>query len=245
MNALRAARRQGHDFQLQPEINHRSKTTMNRFKKQMISVGLALGATIAARATPFSLGDTVPVQERSFGPHETATIHSSTLGTVTTGAGILKLMVNGMAFDAFCIDPYQYSSSSSQQYTVAALATAPVPAMGAAAARTVGKLWSDFHSTALGDPTVAAGLQIAIWETVAGSNFSVTGSDFGAAGMIAAANAQSGIANLWALASAKFQDYVIAVPPDSVPDGGSTVLLLGIALIALALLLRWRQRALA
>ncbi len=217
---------------------------MNRFTKQIISVGIALGATVAARATPFTLGQTVQVQEVGLGPHETATITSSTLGTLTTGVGLLKLMVDGTAFNAFCIDPYQFSSSATQQYTVAALATAPVPAMGAAAALTVDKLWADFFATALTNPTVAAGLQIAIWETVAGSNFSVTGSDFGAAGMIASANAQTGVANLLALASARFQDYVIQQPP-TVPDGGSTVVLLGSALILLALFARRRQRAVA
>ena len=217
---------------------------MNRYMKMIMSVGFALSAALAAQATPLTLGETVQVQEVGFGPHETATITSSTLGTLTTGAGILKLVVDGMAYNAICIDPYQFSSSSAQSYTVADLATAPVPAMGAAAALTVEKLWADFYSTALVNPTVAAGLQLAIWETVAGSNFSVSGSDFGAAGMITSANALSGTANLLALASAKFQDYVVEVPP-SVPDGGSTVLLLGLGLIVLALIARRQRRAVA
>jgi len=208
---------------------------MHRVTKQIICLGLLLGAAASARATSYTLGQLVNVQEVGIGPHETAMIHSSTLGNLTTEAGIVKLLVDGSALDAFCIDPYQYSSSASNVYTVADLATSPVPAMGAAAALTVEKLWADFFTTATTNSTVAAGLQIAIWETVAGSNFSVIGSDFGAAGMITAANAQVSTANLLALTSKTFQDYGIQVPMSSVPDGGTTVSLLGLGFIGLGL----------
>jgi hypothetical protein len=71
----------------------------------------------------------------------------------------------------------------------------------------------------------AAGLQIAIWELVGGSNFQLNSSlDYGAGDMLAWVNNNPTAPNADLIAvTGPGQDYVIP----SVPDGGETVLLLG------------------
>jgi VPDSG-CTERM motif len=203
---------------------------MNQLTKLAIILGGSIAATISAQAGPYTIGQTVSVQETGVSPNEIVTINSSTLGTVTVYAGITQLKVNGVVTNSFCIDPYQWSSGTSQPYIVTDLASAPVPAMGSSAALLVNSLWADYYTQALTSASIAAGLQIAIWETVAGSNFSVVGSDFGAAGMITYANAHAGNAGLVALSNPTYQDYVV----QNVPDAGTTLVLLGLGLVAMA-----------
>lgn len=204
---------------------------MNKLTKLAIFIASSIAATISAQAGPYTIGQTVSVQETGVSPNEIVTIHSSTLGTVTVYAGVTQLKVNGVATNSFCIDPYQWSSGASQSYIVTDLANAPVSvAMGAAAAQTANDLWANYYTQALSNDSIAAGLQIAIWETVAGSNFSVIGSDYGAAGMITFAKAHAADASLVALSSREFQDYVV----QNVPDAGTTLVLLGLGLVAMA-----------
>jgi len=215
---------------------------MNRQKRLAIILGTLIGAAVAAKATPYTVGANVQVTETGNTPAEAVWINSGTLGTWDVWAGITELNVNGVATNSFCIDPFQWSSSQQQQYTVTALGSAPFPTagMGSAAALTISKLWAENYQQALGNAQIAAGLQIAIWETVAGNpgmpSFSLVAgqSDYGAAGMLAVAAADtSAVApvSLVALANGTYQDYVV----QNVPDAGTTLALLGLGLAALAL----------
>jgi len=201
---------------------------MNRLTKLAIAVS-ALTAAVCAYAGPYTIGQSVSVTETGVSPTRIVTIWSSTLGTQTVYAGVTHFSINGTAATGFCIDPYQWSSGSSQQYTVADLATAPIPAMGTTAAALVNSLWAGYYQQALTNADTAAGLQIAIWETVAGSNFSISGSDYGAAAMLAYASQHAADAGLVALTSRSYQDYVV----QNVDDNALTLALLGVGLIAL------------
>ena len=215
---------------------------MNRSTRLAIILGVSIGATVSAWAGPYNIGSTVNVAETGNTPAEGVWIKSGTLGTLDVYAGITELTVDGVPTNSFCIDPYQYSSSSEQTYTVAILTSAPLPTAGMApaAALTISKLWAENYQQALGNAQVAAGLQIAIWETVAGSlglpTFSLYGSqqDYGAAGMIVAANADSSTiapVSLVALSNRTYQDYIV----QNVPDSGMTLVLLGFGLASLAI----------
>ena len=78
--------------------------------------------------------------------------------------------------------------------------------------------------------------QIAIWETVAPKDFKLNGTnDYGASTLLASLqtggiNAGIAPANLVALSSGKNQDYVVQY----VPDAGTTLVLLGLGLVAMA-----------
>jgi len=206
---------------------------MNLAKKLTILVGCAVFAALSTQAAPLAIGDIVTVAETGVSPSQSVTIHSSTLGTLQTAAGLTHITVNGVSTVGFCIDPFQYSSGSNQPYTVNAVKDAPVGIpMGVANAKIIGQLWTSYFTSALSNASVAAGLQIAIWETVGGSNFSlVSGNDYGAAAMLLAVTGSSiaSAPNLFALTSRTSQDYIIQVP-----EGGATVALLGLALIGLA-----------
>jgi hypothetical protein len=225
---------------------------MNKLTRLAIVIGSSFAATFSAYANLYTIGQAVSVQEVGVSPTQVVTIQSTvgdTIGTWNVYAGVTQLKVDGVATNSFCIDPYQWSSSSAVPYVVKDLASAPVtefsatvtPAMGAVAAQTVGKLWAKYYQSALGDAGVAAGLQIAIWETVAGDNFAVTGDLYGYQEMIAdvttGADARIAPANLVAVSSTTNQDYVVL----NVPDGGMTVALLGFGMVALAIVRRRTQ----
>jgi hypothetical protein len=151
----------------------------------------------------------------------------------------------------FCIDPFHFSLGGPQAYNTIALASAPkYPGpMGAATAKEIEELWTEYFPTAETTPTVAAGLQVAIWELVvdaaAAANgetpsyyMTVIGNDYGAAADIAWVDAYGSTvapADLIAV-TGPGQDYVIPGPPSpypQVPDGGTTLVFLGSALAGL------------
>jgi hypothetical protein len=210
---------------------------MNKLTRLAIIVGGSIAATISAQAGPYTIGQTVYVQETGVSPNHVVTIKMTgagfdTLGTWDVYAGVTQLKIGTDTVNSFCIDPYQWSSGASQPYIVTALADAPIGvAMGAPAAQTVNNLWANYYTQALTNADIAAGLQIAVWETVAGSNFSVVGSDYGAAGMITYANDHAANASLVVLSSRSFQDYVV----QNVPDTGMTLVLLGLGLVAMVI----------
>ena len=210
---------------------------MNKLTKLAIIIASSIAATISARA------NTVTVQEVGVSPTETVSITMNgfsgtydTVGTWNVYAGVTQLLVNNVATNSFCIDPFQWSSSGAALYTVTDLGSAPNPfAMGSAKALIVEELWAAYYAKALTDPTTAAGLQIAIWETVAPMDFKLNGTnDYGASTFLASLQAggiNAGIApaNLVALSSGKNQDYVVQY----VPDAGMTLVLLGLGLVAM------------
>ena len=177
----------------------------------------------------------VTVQELQVYPTEIADISVAGFYTGGVYAGVNKLLVNGTPMDGFCIDPFHFSSASPLLYTVEALSLAPKPpgTMGPAKAAEVDDLWAMYYSPNM-TPTNAAGLQIAIWEIVAGSQITVIGTDFGASTMLSKVTAYTGAgADLVGL-TGPGQDYVVQrTAAVSAPDQGSTLILLGVASAAL------------
>lgn len=201
--------------------------TLNPGKILALAVGL-IGMTHQASAIP------VTVQEMGVGPNEIVTMTSSTLGTHAVYAGIIDLRINGIATDGFCIDPFHWSITGPQPYNTETLGAGPKPpggAMGAATALKIEQLWFEYYSHNMSSQN-AAGLQIAIWELVGGSNFQLDSApDYGAGTMLnwLNNNPTATAANLIAV-TGPGQDYVIP----TVPDGGQTMLLLGVGLAGLA-----------
>jgi len=202
-----------------------------------LACGLILASAVwQAPATP------VTVQEMGIGSaHETVELTSSTLGTVWAYAGIIDLKVNGVAEDGFCIDPFHWSISGVQNYNAVDLSTAPkapINGMGATTALEIEQLWDQYFSPTMSSQN-AAGLQIAIWELVGGSNFTLDSApDYGAGDMLnwLNSNPTAPSADLIAL-TGPGQDYVIPNFPGpndrNVPDGGATALLLVFAMAGL------------
>jgi hypothetical protein len=207
----------------------------NPMKNLTKAVIVALGAFMACQGYT-TQATSVTVQELGVSPSQIANINVTGFYSGGAYAGIVKLSVDGVAMDGFCIDPFHFSSSSPLNYNIVPLAEAPkdyktvqVGGMGAAKAETISKLWAMAYSPTM-SATAAAGLQIAIWETIGGANFSVSGNDFGAGALLADVPSYSGAgANLVGL-SGPGQDYVV----QSVPDGGATAMLLGLGFLGLA-----------
>ena len=185
-----------------------------------------------------SSANQVTVQDLGFDPGaKIAAISVTGFYTGFTYAGINHLKVDGTMMDGFCIDPYHFSSSGPLPYQVASLAGSPKPpgTMNSAQASEICKLWGEYYSATM-SMNSAAGLQIAIWEVVAPSQFSILkgASDYGARDMINGLGTYTGAsADLVAL-TGPGQDYVVRrTPALRVPDQGSTLLLLAVASLTL------------
>jgi hypothetical protein len=208
-------------------------------------IGVSSLLTISAKA--------VSVQEMGIGNNEVVSITSSTLGgPVSVYAGIVNLQVDGVPTQGFCIDPYHWSVSGPQTYSLVPLTSAPKPPggpMNAATATQIEQLWGHYFSSALSSSSVAAGLQIAIWELVTGAGNSGNSgtftlnshNDYGASTFISWVDStpNAPTTDLVGL-TGPGQDYVIPSGPQdsvtpSVPDGGATVILLGLASLGLVL----------
>lgn len=197
---------------------------------------------LCAHANQFNIGDTLTVAESSITPNQIINVTITSTPLHYSGgvyAGINQLLINGSQIvNGFCIDPFHYSSSSSLPYTVVDLANAPKDdpiasgGMGSAAALTIKMLWGAHYSTSM-SAADAATLQLAIWDVVGGGDFSTTSSlNSTAHDWITAVNTTgySGpVADLVGLTGSG-QDYVV----QNVPDGGLTVVLLGLGLLGLA-----------
>jgi hypothetical protein len=211
---------------------------MNKTETRLLAglMGLSLLAAISLKATP------VTVEEVGVGPNETAWIDSSTLGNnLHVYACVIDLKVNGVATTGFCIDPWHWSVPGPLAYNTESLDTAPKPPgpMGMAAANQIEQLWEKYYSGPLTN-VVAAALQIEIWKIVdlgvSSATFQLLSVDNDSAAVYAkmtemenflSANPHAAKANLIAV-TGRGQDYVIQVP-----DGGTTVALLGMGLIGL------------
>jgi len=212
--------------------------SLKRLSLAVISLPLFAIATL--KATPVS------VQEVGTGASESGVlfyVDPSPTGfpIVVAKAGVIDLLVNGVATDAFCVEPFQPSLSGTNTYDTATVASAPQPLgpMGDATAKKIEQLWAKFYSPNISNEN-AAGLQIAIWElvdaAVSGGIFSLWSYDYGASAMIAWVNANSNAAaaDLTALVNGRGQDYIV----QKVPDGGTSVALLGLSFVGLLALRR-------
>ncbi len=208
----------------------------------------AFAATLTFDGVPNYYADTLHITTPDF----TASLPSVEIGFYT-----YNLNGAGPVVKSFCIDFYDAAPSTPQPYSAIALASAPQSygllntAMGAGAATTIEKLWALNYNNALASPLIAAELQVAIWKAIAQSTLlsdgithgSLTvgsGADpleTGANTLLANAASYSGpLPDLfaWSNEQAKgiYQDYI------GVPDGGLTVVLLGMALTGLAAMSR-------
>jgi hypothetical protein len=178
----------------------------------------------------------VTVQEVGIGSHEIVQMTSSTLGTASVYAGTVNLLINGQATQGFCIDPFHWSIGGPQPYNSEPLALgpkAPVSGMGSAKATEIEQLWGQYYSPNISNEN-AAGLQIAIWEIVGGSDFQLkSGIDYGASDMLAWVNSHQDapVVSLIAV-TGPGQDYVIPC----VPDSGETAALLSMGLAGIGLM---------
>ncbi len=204
-----------------------------------LAFAILLPAGFSAKAT------TVTVAELGTDPTEIVDISDQAINNdnpIEVYAGVTQISVNGVTTNGFCIDPFHFSSSSPLTYNVVNLADAPkappgdptYSGMGASAAQEISDLWAMNYTAALSNAQTAAALQIAIWEVVAGTvpseDFTVYGNDYGASTLLADLATYTGPgANLVGL-TGPGQDYVV----QSVPDGGSTLALLGMTFLGLA-----------
>ena len=173
-----------------------------------LSVVTALGLAAATSAKAHLVED--------FGVRRGAPAHISlsTGFNGFVGAGILKIQVDGVQMDAFCIDPFTRALRSSPGYKFVPLTKAPEApfTLSASEAIEISDLWAMFYNPGMKE-NKAAGLQLAIWEIVGGDDFSVIGKDYGASLMLAALRTYSGpSAGLIAL-TGPGQDYVVLTPP--------------------------------
>lgn len=242
-----------------PDLRSYTQTAqiMQKPFKQVLGLitGVALLGSLAQKA------DAVTVTEIGAGTGEGGIYITSTgIGTdVNVFAGLINLQVNGVSTVGFCIDPYHWSVSGPQtDYNMVSLTQAPKPPggpMDLATATRIEQLWAQYFTQAQGNNGVAAGLQIAIWELVTGTASGIPGNtgntgtfvlngapadasaDANADLTWLKANPNAPAANLVGLTSGlnangganPGQDYVI----QSVPDGGTTVILLGCSLFGL------------
>lgn len=205
-----------------------------------------------------STGWTTPitVQELGIGANETVYINSSTLGSnLHVYAGVVKLKVDGVKMDGFCIDPWHWSSSSALTYNLEPLADGPKNPTGTGStgmtttyATEIEQLWGKYYSPTMTNITAAA-LQIKIWELVDAAEptgtFKLDSIDHYSSQVTALMSGMDTYlkssptppaAHLYAV-SGSGQDYVISAVPDAAP----TLVLAALAGIALWLL-RNRRR---
>ena len=207
------------------DLSDRSYVNHNHMKVHT----LPLVALVALVATALP-ARAVLVQEVAITPYKDVPISVTGFYTGNAAAGINKLLVDGVAKDGFCIDPFHFAVASSNGYQFTPLANAPkAPAtMGAVKADQISRLWSMAYSASM-TGSQAAAFQIAIWEIVGGSLFSISGSDYGAGALLSSLTAYTGPgANLVGLTGLG-QDYVIEV----VPESGATIALLSFAVGAI------------
>jgi len=206
-------------------------------------------ANVNANPTPVTVND---VTDWSTTPNEVVNANLPYLGYsggVYAGINTLSVTLNGTSttYSGFCIDPFHWSASGpTSGYSEVSLADAPKsPAsLNAATTTDIEDLWAKYYSPTMSSSS-AAGLQIAIWELVSSNAVASDGlspsmafsleagqSDYGASQDLASLATYTGPeANLIGL-TGPGQDYVID-PPNPVPDGGSTFILLAMTLSAL------------
>lgn len=214
----------------------------------LLSLGLAVSSLtgVALRA------DSVTIAESGVGANETVWINSSNLGNnLHVYAGVLKLDINGVITNGFCIDPWHWSSSAPLTYDLESLANAPKSAndntpnpMGASTALKIEQLWQQYYTPSISNVNAAA-LQIEIWQlvdlAVSNGTFQLISIDGGDSAAVWAAisdmnnflnsNPNAPAASLIAATSRGGQDYVF----QSVPEGGITAFFLGLSLLGLGL----------
>ena len=162
----------------------------------------------------------------------------TTAGTWHPGfhtAGVMRLNVNGVSMDAFCIDLNDPATDEPIEYDIIDLAFAPDKSpgpMGQASAQAIMALWEIAYYPNM-TTTEAAALQIAIWDCVmdldydvSAGGFYITSADPGAQALLDAVEDYTATTSLVALTHDIYQDYVITPEP-------TMLVLLGIGSLSL------------
>ena len=172
------------------------------FHIRLLSLAVALGSVIPAQA--------ILVQEVSITPYQVVPISVTGFYTGNVLAGINQLLVDGVAANGFCIDPFHFSLPSSNGYQFTPLPDAPKPpgTMGAIKADEISRLWTMAYSPTM-TASQAAAFQIAIWKIVGGPSFSIFGNDYGANSLLASLATFSGPGASLIGLTGPGQDYVI------------------------------------
>lgn len=214
----------------------------------------ALGMFVALSAQADFL-----LREVSVSPGAGVTINlmAPLTGTASTTAGIYNIEIDDdgliggttTAWDSFCIDLGHYSTTAWIDYTATQLYNAPISPtgpMGLPSAANIERLWEQFYAPNM-NATDAAALQLAIWNQTAiggGNNaWSFTAAQdvttaYTTMNTWLAANPTAARANLTALVSDSNQAFVVE---NFVPDGGVTLVLLGMSMGGLAFLARRKE----
>jgi len=198
-------------------------------KNLVLSALLLLIAAAPCMAAP-SIGDTVDVTYVNVDPTVTVKIYTVDHSNgVNVRAGIYNIIVNGVAYDSFCIDIADAASTSTKPYDVVPLADAPdqnptwLGPMGDQKAADLATLLSAYWTSNL-TQTQAAALQLAVWEIVTETDdlYNIASGSFYAASSTARTQAAAYLAGFAsydgatksyaALTNPNFQDFVIAIP---------------------------------
>jgi hypothetical protein len=206
-----------------------------------ILIGMLWATTLAVTSVSSLQATPVTVQEVGISPYKIVNISVTGFYSGNVYAGVNQLLVNNVLTNGFCIDPFHFSAIGQQPYNAVDLTSAPKGLnLTAQGADTIRMLWALAYPQIGNDAAKAAALQIAIWMVVGGNNFQLIGNDWGASLLLQTVtnpNYNGPRANLLAL-TGPGQDYVI----EAVPDGGTTVGLLGLAFISVFIARWWSVR---
>lgn len=147
------------------------------------------------------------------------------------------------SFGAYCVDPFQLSSSGFQPYRRSTLVATDLPADQAVRFGEVTKLYANAYAGSLANATKSAGFQIALWEVwhddenlatgnVVSSGYSDSASVAEAQGLLSSLSnwSATGAPALTLYHSDTYQDYVSPAPE----PGVYVLLLAGFGVLGLA-----------
>lgn len=220
----------------------------------LLTSAFALGIVAKSNAAGVTVTD---VTDWSTTPEEVVTIDTPYLGYdggAYAGINDLSVSINGGAAtvnDGFCIDPFHFSDTGPQPYSIVPLTSGAPKAPGTLNAYTateIEDLWAEYFSPTMSSSS-AAGLQVAIWMLVS-SNAVATGELTNKDAVTFSGNTYGATTDLASLATfhgtpadlealtGPGQDYVIAVPTNNVhhnvPDNGATLIMLALTCGVLA-----------
>jgi len=133
---------------------------MKHSLKNMIALTLLASSALASSQ---ALADDLFVKEVSTQNGQYVNLQLP-VGTNTYFTGSLNITVgstlqNGDSFLAYCIDPFEFSSTSALSYTLS-----PLSSLGSPQAADVAKLYSQSYASTSGNNVNSAAFQLALWE---------------------------------------------------------------------------------
>ncbi len=153
------------------------KRSLNSLFALALLASLALASTQSLADDSHGSGNTVYVAENSTGSGQTANLvlpiqsgaHDYLLSSLNLTIGTTSS--NGTSFQAFCIDPFQYSSHSALQYT----AYSNLDTLGSTKAGYIANLYSQSYASTSGNDLNSAAFQLALWELAKDDGVLTTG----------------------------------------------------------------------